>query len=107
LLIIIFFSAVEALLWLGTIGTGLFMASTFPTLLNDAQSRMHMSGKVTSMFFVGSSLGSMALPWLMGQLIGPFGATAIMITIFGSVLLSVIVFYILNARQPSAYSPPA
>jgi fucose permease len=48
---------------------GLFMALTYPTLLNVAQSRMNLSGNITSIFFVGSSLGSMAVPWIMGQLI--------------------------------------
>jgi fucose permease len=48
---------------------GLFMAFTYPTLLNVAQSRMNLSGNITSIFFVGSSLGSMAVPWIMGQLI--------------------------------------
>jgi FHS family Na+ dependent glucose MFS transporter 1 len=99
LLIIIFFSSNAALLWLGTIGTGLFMGPIFPTLLNDAQSRMHISGKLTSRFFVGSSLGSMVLPWIMGQLIGPLGATAAMIAVLCSILLAMGVFYILNVKQ--------
>jgi fucose permease len=103
LLVVIFFSSNEALLWLGTIGTGLFMASTFPTLLNDAQGRMHISGKITSIFFVGSSLGSMALPWLMGQLITPFGASATMIAVFCSMLLTAGTFYILNQQR----NPPS
>jgi FHS family Na+ dependent glucose MFS transporter 1 len=106
LLIIILFSSVEVLLWLGTIGTGLFMASIFPTLLNDAQSRMHLSGKITSWFFVGSSLGSMALPWLMGQLIAPFGVTAIMIAVLCSILLATGTFYILNIKQRTTPTPP-
>jgi FHS family Na+ dependent glucose MFS transporter 1 len=107
LLIIIFFSSTETLLWFGTIGTGLFMASIFPTLLNDAQSRMHMSGKVTSMFFIGSSLGSMAIPWLMGQLIIPFGATAAMIVVLCSILLATATYYILNIKQRASPTPPS
>jgi FHS family Na+ dependent glucose MFS transporter 1 len=106
LLIIIFFSSTETLLWFGTIGTGLFMASIFPTLLNDAQSRMHMSGKVTSMFFIGSSLGSMAIPWLMGQLIIPFGATAAIIVVLCSILLASGTYFILNIKQRTASTPP-
>jgi FHS family Na+ dependent glucose MFS transporter 1 len=102
LIIVIFFSSTEMLLWLGTIGTGLFMASIFPTLLNDAQSRMHMSGKVTSMFFIGSSLGSMAIPWLMGQLIIPFGATAAIIVVLCSILLASGTYFILNIKQRTA-----
>jgi FHS family Na+ dependent glucose MFS transporter 1 len=106
LLIIILFSTAEALLWVGTIGTGLFMAAIFPTLLNDAQSRMHMSGKITSWFFVGSSLGSMTLPWIMGQLIAPFGANAAIIAVLGSILLASGIFYILNIKQRTTLTPP-
>lgn len=107
LLLIMFFSSSETLLWIGTIGTGLFMASTFPTLLNDAQNRMNISGKITSVFFVGSSLGSMAIPWLMGQLIAPFGANAAILVVFCSILLSMGTFYILNIKQRAIpVSPP-
>jgi FHS family Na+ dependent glucose MFS transporter 1 len=105
LLVILFFSSNATYLWLGTIGTGFFMASTFPTLLNDAQSRMHMSGKVTSIFFVGSSLGSMVIPWVMGQLIVPYGAQVVMLTILSSILLASITFYILNSQQHISLSP--
>ncbi len=107
LLIIFFFSSSQAFLWLGTIGTGLFMGPIFPTLLNDAQSRMHISGKTISIFFVGSSLGSMVLPWVMGQLIDPFGATAIIIAVLCSTLLATGVFYILGIKQRTALTPPA
>jgi FHS family Na+ dependent glucose MFS transporter 1 len=107
LLIIILFSSSKVLLWIGTIGTGLFMASTFPTLLNDAQSRMNISSKITSIFFIGSSLGSMAVPWLMGQLIAPFGATAAIIAVFCSIVLATGIFYLLNTRQRAiSASPP-
>jgi FHS family Na+ dependent glucose MFS transporter 1 len=99
LLTIILFSSNETLLWLGTIGTGLFMASTFPTLLNDAQSRMHISGRITSIFFIGSSLGSMVIPWVIGQLIAPLGAASAIIIIFCSILITVGTYYVLNLKQ--------
>jgi len=107
LLVIITFSSSEGLLWLGTIGTGLFMGPIFPTLLNDAQSRMDISGNITSKFFVGSSLGSMVIPWLMGQVITPYGATAAMVTALVSVLLATGTFYVLNHTQrKTLISPP-
>jgi FHS family Na+ dependent glucose MFS transporter 1 len=106
LLVIIFFSSTAWLLWLGTIGTGLFMAPTFPSLLNDAQSRMHMSGKITSYFFVGASLGSMVIPWFMGQLIIPFGATAVMIVVLCSILVATGIFNILNIVQRNTFTTP-
>jgi FHS family Na+ dependent glucose MFS transporter 1 len=107
LLVIIFFSSNQVLLWLGTLGTGLFMASTFPGLLNDAQSRMHLSGKVTSIFFAGASLGSMILPWIMGQVIAPFGATSVMVVDLCCILISAVTFFILNANQHRIALPPA
>jgi FHS family Na+ dependent glucose MFS transporter 1 len=106
LLIIICFSSSQALLWIGTIGTGFFMGPIFPTLLNDAQSRMHMSGKITSVFFVSSSLGSMAVPWIMGQLIVPYGATAAMIAVLCSVVIATGTFYLLNVTQRTIANPP-
>lgn len=98
----IFLSSSKMMLWIGTIGTGLFMASTFQTLFNDTQCCMHISGKITSIFFVGSSLGSMTVPWLMGQLISPFGAIAIIVVVLCSILLATGFFYILNVKQPAA-----
>jgi fucose permease len=105
LLVIIFFSSSQTLLWLGTICTGFFMGPIFPSLLNDAQGRMHMSGKITSRFIVAGSLGSMVLPWLMGQLIVPFGITSAVIAVLCSILFASVTFYILNIKQPAITSP--
>ena len=94
LLIIIFPGSLNAL-WIGSIGTGLFMASVFPTILNDAQSRMAMTGKITSWFFVAASLGNMFLPWLIGQ-ISPASA---MIIVFIAIVMATIVFVFHNFLQ--------
>jgi MFS transporter, FHS family, Na+ dependent glucose transporter 1 len=98
-LIILLFPSAEWALWMGTIGAGLFMASVFPTVLNDAQGRMHMSGKTTSWFFVGASLGGMSIPWLMGQIITPFGPASVIVTVLCSTLIAAGVFYALNIFQ--------
>ncbi|MDP6110221.1 MAG: MFS transporter [Planctomycetota bacterium] len=55
-------------LWITTLGLGLSMASIFPMTLALAGERMTITGRVTGWFFVGSSIGSMTLPWLIGQL---------------------------------------
>lgn len=54
-------------LWVGTIGVGLCMASIFPTILMLAGERIHVTGTITGLFLVGSSIGSFLLPWLIGQ----------------------------------------
>jgi fucose permease len=81
--------------WIGTIGTGLFMASLFPATVNLAERRMTITGKITAWFFVGGSLGGMTLPLIIGQFFnsaGPLIAPAVMCA---SVVLAALVFTIL------------
>ena len=60
-------------LWLGAAGTGIFMASFFPSLLAAASAKLSPSGdgkvaaSTTAKFFLGSSLGAILQPWLCGQ----------------------------------------
>ncbi len=53
----------------GVIGVGIFMASVFPSMIAFSERRMVISGKITSWFFIGSGIGGMTLPWVMGQFI--------------------------------------
>jgi FHS family Na+ dependent glucose MFS transporter 1 len=57
-------------LWVGTLGLGLSLASVFPTLLALAGQYVELTGAVTSRLFVGGSLGTMVMPWVLG---GSFG----------------------------------
>jgi FHS family Na+ dependent glucose MFS transporter 1 len=92
--------------WVGVIGTGLAMASIFPTTLSLAESRMHITGQITSWFFVGASLGGMTVPWIIGQLFEPVGPYATMVTIMAAIVLMVGVFVamMLAARKVGADS---
>jgi FHS family Na+ dependent glucose MFS transporter 1 len=84
-----------AALWLGTAGLGLAMASIFPTTLAFAARRMPATGKVTSIFLVGASLGAMLVPWLIGQLFAPAGPRSAMIVVLIVLLLACVVFAML------------
>jgi FHS family Na+ dependent glucose MFS transporter 1 len=81
--------------WIGTIGAGLSMAPIFPTMLSLAGRRMTITGQVTGWFLVGASLGSMSLPWLIGQLFEAIGPRVTMLAILGDLLLAVGVFVVL------------
>jgi FHS family Na+ dependent glucose MFS transporter 1 len=89
--------------WLGTIGLGLSMASVFPTTLSLAERHLHVSGKTTSYFFVGASLGGMTIPWFIGQQFEAVGPLAAIVIIFICLVASLAVFGILmrqiNARE--------
>ena len=83
--------------WVGAFGFGLFMASIFPTLLVWAERRMTMSGFATSWFLVGAALGSMFLPWFIGQLFDRIGPQVTMTTLFVDLLLALGLFGALMA----------
>jgi len=90
--------------WVGVIGTGLAMASIFPTTLSLAESRMHITGQITSWFFVGASLGGMTMPWIIGQLFESIGPRVTMLTIMADLVLmaGVFVAMMLSARRAVA-----
>jgi FHS family Na+ dependent glucose MFS transporter 1 len=100
LLVLLFGPQTHAVLWLATAGMGLSLACIFPTLLVYAGHKLshggRVSGKLTSYFFVGASSGCMALPWLMGQVIEPWGPRAAMglplvaLGLMGTVFLAIL-----------------
>jgi FHS family Na+ dependent glucose MFS transporter 1 len=70
-----------AVAWAGTVGLGLAMASIFPSAISLAEERVSITGRVTGWFLVGSSIGAMSLPWLIGQLFASVGPRITMIAI--------------------------
>ncbi len=91
-------------LWICTAGAGLGMASIFPLLLIYAgpilSGGSRVSGKVTSYLFVGASMGSMTLPWLMGQAFEPWGPRAAMaIVLVAFALMGTIFLAILRQAE--------
>jgi FHS family Na+ dependent glucose MFS transporter 1 len=89
-------------LWIGAAGLGFFMASIFPVTLLWAERRMILSGRVTSWFFVGASIGAMSFPWLIGQFFEQYGPSITMVVIMLTLLAATAVFILLMlyAREP-------
>ncbi len=90
--LILVYPASLTVAWVGSIGAGLFMASVFPTTLSLAERRMPITGQVTSWFFVGASLGSMTVPYIIGQLFESTGPVVTMIAILVCLALAVGVY---------------
>ena len=65
-LLLLFPMSVMAL-WAAVLGVGIGMASLFPTMLDFAQNRMTLTGRINGIFFFGGSSGGMTVPWLIGQ----------------------------------------
>jgi FHS family Na+ dependent glucose MFS transporter 1 len=93
-----------AAVWIGAAGLGLFMASIFPTTIIWAGRRMTLSGAITSWFLIGSSLGAMTFPLIIGQLFESQGPQVVMVVIFGVLLAATALFVglMFYAGQPTA-----
>lgn len=84
-----------AYLWLGTIILGFSVASLFPTMLTFAEGLLSMTGRVTSIFFISGSLGSILLPWLIGRFVEDLGPRFIIQVLYLTLLLAGVIFVIL------------
>lgn len=94
-------------LWLGTFALGLSMASIFPTAISLAERRLTITGRITSWFFVGASVGGMLLPWLIGQLFEIRGPWAMMVAIMIDLVLAMGVFVTLILYSSRRLSFPS
>jgi FHS family Na+ dependent glucose MFS transporter 1 len=73
-------------LWIGTIGFGFSVASLVASSFNLAERVMPITSQVSAAFLVGGSLGAMSLPWLAGQLIGPYGSLSVVYLVGAAML---------------------
>lgn len=97
--IILLWPGAAAAMWIGALGLGFSMASIFPTVISLAESRMTITGRVTSWFFVGASLGSMTLPWLIGQLFESISPRVTILAVGVNLLVASAVFGWLNLHS--------
>ncbi|KPJ84819.1 MAG: hypothetical protein AMS17_15430 [Spirochaetes bacterium DG_61] len=102
---LLFLSQSHGALWFGTALMGLSIASIFPTSFTFAERHLRMSGKITSWFLVGASLGGMFFPWFIGQLfekIGPrITMSILLIDLFAG--LAVVLLLLRYASRRSRY----
>jgi FHS family Na+ dependent glucose MFS transporter 1 len=92
----------SVVLWIGTIGLGISMASIFPTFIMLAGERMKITGTITGWFLVGSGAGSMLLPWLIGQIFvrtGPKAMTTVLLVDL-TILFLVLLLFISRRTNP-------
>jgi fucose permease len=86
-------------IWVGTFGVGLSMASIFPVMMTLAERRLGLTGKITALFLIGSSLGGMTVPWLIGQLFEGVGPRVTMWVVLIVMVLAVGVFILIQSTS--------
>ncbi len=97
-------------LWIGSIGLGLFTASIFPTMLILAGERLQITGTVTGLFLLGSGGGGMLLPWLIGNAFGSVGPHSMITILFVDMALGLaaLALFLRSSRPlPASASLPA
>ena len=92
-------------LWIGTIGFGFSIASMIPSSFNLAERRMPITSQVSATFLVGGSLGTMTLPWLVGQLFAPYGPVSIMYVTGSAMLAAWFLFALIVSLRPRHGKP--
>jgi FHS family Na+ dependent glucose MFS transporter 1 len=86
LMLLLLWPASSIVVWIATFGMGFAMASAFATLMGLGGHHIDVTGRITSLFLVGGSLGSMTVPWLIGQFFEPYGAQTMVLWILASVI---------------------
>ena len=79
----------------GTFGTGMTIGPLFPGMMAFAERRMVITGRVTSFFLVGGSLGAMSIPWLIGQVFESVGPMTTMVAVAAAMAMTTGTFAVL------------
>jgi fucose permease len=112
LLVLLIWPDSVSAVWIATLAYGISLAGLFPGSMTLASENLHLTGAVTGFFMVGSSLGAMVLPWLIGQFfesVGPqvFPAFLTAAVAAGVILLAVILLLLRRRPMvPRAYPTP-
>jgi FHS family Na+ dependent glucose MFS transporter 1 len=89
--VILIWPAQPTMIWISSAGFGLACSSVFPTLLALSETRMKITGAVTGLFFLGSSLGGTLVPTLLGQVFDYLGSYELMLTLMGLTVVGLVV----------------
>jgi FHS family Na+ dependent glucose MFS transporter 1 len=89
------------MMWIGSAGVGLATSVLFPTLLSYAKTLVNMTGRVTGLLYLGSSLGMMVLPLSLGQAFDRFGGFAMILVVFGASLMGLGIIILLRFQRAS------
>ncbi len=90
--IVVLWPQSSTVLWIGVAGAGVSMASLFAVTLSWAERRLHMTGFITSCFFIGTASSGMFFPWFIGQLFEGSGPLVAMYTILVADIGALLVF---------------
>ena len=92
LVIILIGNGSWGMLFAGTVLLGISMASIFPLTFTLAEEVMDVTGRISSLLFVGASTGALIFPLLMGRLIEFVSPISIMVALLAMMLVDAVIF---------------
>jgi fucose permease len=99
-------SGAAALVWVATAAFGLAAAPQFPMMITYMERHVHLTGSATSWFVVGAGLGSLSIPWAIGQWFDRSGAdvmpTAVLMMAGATMVWFVLIDRVLGGRRSAA-----
>nr|XP_005989297.1 PREDICTED: major facilitator superfamily domain-containing protein 4 [Latimeria chalumnae] len=104
-LLLLIFSTSTIFLFVGTASLGLFLSSSFPSMLAFAEDTLHYKGCATTVLVTGAGIGEMVLQMLVGSIIHIKGSYSFLVCgmIFGSLAFVFYTFFLLCSRL---HNPP-
>jgi len=101
----ILFPNSSTILWVMAFGLGFCMAPIWPTGFTLAGQSMNLTGRLTGIILLGDSFGGMVLPSAVGGVIESAGASAMVLLIFGSLVLTLLAFFGILRLRPAQPAP--
>jgi FHS family Na+ dependent glucose MFS transporter 1 len=108
--VLLLWPARPASLWAVTAAFGFFIAPLFANIFNLAGDHLTLTGRITGLFLVGTSLGGLFLPWLIGQLfesLGPAVMPVALLVDLSGALVCCALFGLAAARRSRAAAAAA
>ena len=90
------------LVWLGTLILGLGMSSVFPASLFWAENHLHLTGKTTAVFTLGSGLGQIIFPTVTGYLFEHYEKMILMQITAGTSVFLLVLFVVIQCFASSS-----
>jgi len=74
--------------WITTVLIGFAIAPQFATMIAYAEEHIALSGRSTSWFVSGAGLGSLVLPFVIGQMLDQSGSSAMPLAVFVAAIIT-------------------
>ena len=93
--------------WVSSLAFGFFIATCFPAAMNLAERLGATSSRITSLFFVASSLSGMISPWVVGQWIESRGIRVLPWVVLTNLLLAILAVALISVLTRRGRQQPA